>query len=221
MVPYHSSNICINLLIHLQPIYLHFFCGWPAIFVCVICQYLLYFVGSAVIIIRLAVHLPLWDGLYIPYYKIWLACYHYQLKYLTIVHMCFRMFWNFHLAVFTQLFILHVPPPTSAFQQLRHIIPCFIPYFCMDCNQLILSISPMHIHHNLLLIHPLLVINVVFFISPGRNMVGCFMYLWHLIKGRINVNLTFFFRFIRCLLLYQSSYSFMDWYYLDYVRIRL
>ena len=131
MVLYNYLNIFIDFLIHIQPTHLRFLPGWPAIFICVICQHFLVLVGSSVIIIMLVVHLPLCNFLVIPYYHIQAACNIHQLKSLSIVHMCFRIFWDLHLVVFAPLFILRLPPPTSAFQQLRHILPCFIPYFRM------------------------------------------------------------------------------------------
>ena len=98
---YRSSNIFINFLIHPQPIHLRFLCGWMDIFVCVICQHLLLFVGSSAIILRSEVPLPLWYSLYIPYYHIHEASHTHQLKSLSIVHMCFRTFgiftsWSSH-----------------------------------------------------------------------------------------------------------------------------
>ena len=113
MVIYHYSNLFINFLIHIQPIHLRFFSGWTAIFVYVICQHFLLFVGYAVIIIRSEVHLTLWAGLDILYYHIQEACHPRQLKYLHIVHMCFRFFGTFtsfysHLS----LSFMYHPPPT-------------------------------------------------------------------------------------------------------------
>ena len=139
MVLYHYSNILTKLLIHLQPIHPRFLCGWPSIFVCVVFQHLLLFVGSDVIIIRLEVHLLFWDGLDIPYYQIQTECHHHQLKYLSIVRICFRIFWNLHLVVFAPFFILKVTYPTSVFQKLWHILTCFIPSFRMACCQFIIS----------------------------------------------------------------------------------
>ena len=40
----------------------------------------------------------------------------------------------------------------------------------------------MQLHYQLLLIHPLLLLNVVLSISPPMNIVKCLMYLWHLKK---------------------------------------
>ena len=196
MVLYHSSNLFINFLIHPQPIHLCFLHGWPAIFVCVICQHLLLIVGSAVIILRLVVHLPLWSGMDIPYYHIQESRHPHQLKSLSIVHMCFNIFLNLHLVVFAPLLILILPPPTSAFQQFIHTLPCFIQYFCIACYQVIFFIHPMQIYHQLLLLRHLLLHNGVFAISPLSNIVGCLMYIWHLIKGSINIFLMFFSRFI-------------------------
>ena len=101
MAIYNSSDIFIKFLIHPQPIHLHFLHGWPAIFICVICQHLILFVWSSVIILRSAVPLPLLTGLDIPYYQIQEAHYPCQLKSLSIVHMCFSIFgiytpWSSH-----------------------------------------------------------------------------------------------------------------------------
>ena len=182
------------------------------IFVCVICKHLLIFVGSTAITISLEVPIPLWAGLDISYYQIQSASHPKHIKSLSIVYMCFRIFWDFHLVVITSLLILHVPPPTRSFQQLLHILPLFIPYFHMDCYQVILYIRPMQIHHQLLLLHSLLIQNGVLAISTPRNIVGCSIYLWNLRKGWINVILTFSPHVIHCLLLIRSRYFFMVWY---------
>ena len=91
-------------------------------------------------------------------------------------------FWNLHLVVFIPLFVLRIPLPNSAFQQLRQILPRLIPSFHMGFYQVIFSIRAMHLHHNLLLLHPLLILNGVFAISPPSNIVCCLMYLWRLEK---------------------------------------
>ena len=136
--------------------------------------------------------LPLLTGLDIPYYQIQEAHYPCQLKSLSIVHMCFSIFWNLHPVVFAPLPILHVSSQTSTFQQLLHTITCFITSFRMACYQVFFPIHPTQIHHQLLLLHPLILHNGVFVISPPRIIVRCLMYLWHLRKGWINVIMMFF-----------------------------
>ena len=132
-----------------------------------------------------------------------------------------QVFWNFYLVLFAPLFILHVPPPTNAFQQLRHILTCLMPSFFMACYQAIFSVLPMQIHHQFLLLQILLIHNGVFTISLPSNIVGCLIYLWHLRKVWINVIVVFFIRVILCLIMCQSSYYFMACYYLDCVRLIL
>ena len=120
-------------------------------------------------------------------------------------------FLNFRLVVFVPIFIICIPSPNSAVQQLCHILPYFIPYFCMYCYQVIFSIFSMQINYQLLLLHPLLLHNGMFSTSPTSNIVGCLIYLWHLRKGWINTILAFFLSVIHCLLLFRTSYSFILW----------
>ena len=162
MALYCSSSLFINFIIHPQLVHLRFLRGFPAIFISVICQYLIFFVGSAVIIIRSEVPLPLWSGLDVPYYQIKAACHTHQLKSLSVVHICFMIFWNFHLVVFVPLLTLHVTPPTSDFKQLIYILPCFVPSFRMAFYQVILSYKTMKLYHPLLLLHPLYIHNGLF-----------------------------------------------------------
>ena len=170
---YLYSNIFINFLANLQQIHLRFLRGWPSIFVCIIFQHLPLLLGTSVIILMSEVHLPLWASLDTPYYQIQAARNTNQLSYLPIVHMCFSIFCNLHPVVFAPLLILYVPSHTSAFQQLLHILPCFILSFCMYFYYVILSIISMQLHHKLLLLHSLLLHNGVFDTLTPRNIVGC------------------------------------------------
>ena len=132
---------------------------------------------------------------------------------------CASFFWNLRLLFFASLFIICVPTPTSAFQQLRHILPCFLPSFIVAWYQIIFFIIPIQLHHQLLLLYPLPLLNGVFAISPPSNSFMYLIYMWNLRKGWINAILAFYLRVIQCLLLIWSSYSLMACYYLDCVRL--
>ena len=80
-------------------------------------------------------------------------------------------------------------------------------------------IIPIQLHHQLLLLYPLPLLNGVFAISPPSNSFMYLIYMWNLRKGWINDILAFYLRLIQCLLLIWSSYSLMACYYLDCVRL--